>query len=363
MATVVGVRMLTWQSGHAGQPARGRLAALVVALLVLLVSLVGCRASAAPGGAATPAPTPRPLALPAMLSGYHLVVSDLATGDVAELGIRTYHAARSVHGLGLSNDGRTLYVTDIAGGALLAYPVAGEALGTPRRVAVGIQPVHMVQTLDGQAIYVTNFGESSVSVINTTTWQASATIQTPANPHGIALAPDGRFIYVACVNGGAIAIIDTQTELLAGQITLPTGAHPYSVALSRDGRYLYAPDNFAARLFTIDTTTRQVVSETPIGLRAALMARSSDGATLYVTNGASGTVSVLDLAADPAHPRVRATVAVGRYPHGLALTPDGRYLVVANNLGDTLSVIATASEQVVATIAGERYPNDVIALP
>jgi YVTN family beta-propeller protein len=326
----------------------------------MVLAACGSGATASPRPTATPAP---PLALPSALAGDHIFVSDLATGDVAELGLHTYHAARSVHGLGLSNDGHTLYVTDIAGGALLAYPVSGATLGTPRRVAVGIQPVHMVQTQDGRAIYVTNFGESTISVINTATWTVSGTIQVPANPHGIALSPDGRFVYAACVNGGAVAIIDTQTELLAGQIALPAGAHPYSVALSRDGRYLYVPDNFAARLFTIDTATRQVVGETAIGLRAALMTRSSDGATLYVTNGASGTVSVLDLSADPAHPRVRATITVGSYPHGLALTPDGRYLIVANNLGDSISVIATASDQVVATIPGERYPNDVIALP
>lgn len=333
------------------------------ALLLLSALLAGCAAGASPTTKPSPTATPALLMLPAPLARYHIFVSDLATGDVAELGAGTYHASRSVHGLGSSTDGRTLYVTDIAGGALLAYPFTSAGLGSPRRVAVGLQPVHMVETQDGSAIYVTNFGESSISVINTATWAVSNTIYVPANPHGIALAPDGRFIYAACVNGGTVAIIDTQTQLLAGQIALPAGAHPYSVALSNDGRYLYVPDNFAARLFTIDTSTRQVVSETSIGLRAALMARSSDGGTLYITNGGSSTVSVLDLTTEPAHPHLRATIPVGSFPHGLALTPDDRYLIVANNLGDSLSVIATASDQVVATIAGERYPNDVIALP
>ena len=333
------------------------------ALPLWLALLAGCAAAASPTLAPTPSATPALLRLPAPLAGYHIFVSDLATGDVAELGGLTYHASRSVHGLGRSNDGHTLYATDIAGGALLIYPVSNSGLGAPRRVPVGLQPVHMVDTLDGRDIYVTNFGESSISVVNTATWTVGTTIQVPANPHGIALAPDGRFVYAACVNGGAVAIVDTQTQLLAGQVALPAGAHPYSVALSSDGRFLYVPDNFAARLFTIDTATRQVVSETPIGLRAALMVRSSDGSTLYVTNGASGTVSVLDLSADPAHPHVRATIAVGSFPHGLALTPDGRYLIVANNLGDSLSVINTASDHVVATVEGERYPNDVIALP
>ncbi len=282
---------------------------------------------------------------------------------MAELGAWTAHVAQSVHGLGLSADRHPLYVSDIAGNALLAFPTSGAHLGQPHRVGVGRSPVHMVQTLDGHTIYVTNFGEASVSVVDAATWRATSTLPVPANPHGITLSPDGRWVYVACVQGGAIAVLDAANKWLDGTIALPTGTQPYAVALSRDGRYLYAPDNFAARLFVIDTASRQVIGAVPIGLRAALEARSADGSTLYVTNGASGTVSVLDLAADPAHPRVRATVRVGTYPHGLALTPDGRYLVVANTLGDTLSVIATATDQVVATLPAEQYPNDVMALP
>jgi YVTN family beta-propeller protein len=48
------------------------------------------------------------------------------------------------------------------------------------------------------------------------------------------------------------------------------------------------------------------------------------------------------------------------YPHGLALTPDGRYLVVANTYGDTLSVIDTTTNTDIGTIPGEKYPNDVV---
>lgn len=134
------------------------------------------------------------------------------------------------------------------------------------------------------------------------------------------------------------------------------------MALGRDGRTLYAADNFASRLFVIDLANRQVTGAVAVGLRSALMARSPDGRTLYVTNGASGTVSVVDIGSDPTHPVVRATVRVEIYPHGLAVTPDGRF-VVANTLGDTVSVIETMREQVVATIPGEKYPNDVLALP
>jgi YVTN family beta-propeller protein len=134
------------------------------------------------------------------------------------------------------------------------------------------------------------------------------------------------------------------------------------LALSRDGRWLYASDNFSGRLIVLDTLKRRVVGSVPVGVRPALIARSPDGLTLYVANGQSHSVSVVDLARDPAHPAVRKTVAVDGYPHGLAVTPDGHYIVVANTISKNLSVIDAATDLVVATIAGPglQYPNDVL---
>ena len=42
---------------------------------------------------------------------------------------------------------------------------------------------------------------------------------------------------------------------------------------------------------------------------------------------------------------------MGHGPKGLALSPDGRRLYVANRTGDTISVIDTAERRVTGTIA------------
>jgi YVTN family beta-propeller protein len=55
-------------------------------------------------------------------------------------------------------------------------------------------------------------------------------------------------------------------------------------------------------------------------------------------------------------------VATDGYPHGVAVTPDGRYAVVANTVSRNLSVIDVAGARVVATIHSTtlQYPNDVL---
>ncbi len=52
-----------------------------------------------------------------------------------------------------------------------------------------------------------------------------------------------------------------------------------------------------------------------------------------------------------------------RYPAQIALSPDGRFLYVAENLGDELAVVDVASRRVVARYPTERYPYGVTVAP
>jgi YVTN family beta-propeller protein len=80
--------------------------------------------------------------------------------------------------------------------------------------------------------------------------------------------------------------------------------------------------------------------------------RDRDGTSVYVTNQFSNTVSVIDTVTNT----VTATIPVGAGPVGVAVTPDGSTVYVANfnqQGGDSfVSVIDTATNTVTATIPG-----------
>ncbi len=350
-----------------GQSVAQRVARWMALCGWLLVALAGC----APAGlgavnaqpAATPtASPPATLPLPPQLSAYHIFVSDLLSGDIYSLGAQTYPVARSVHGLGLSPDGKSLYATDIASGRLLVFHMSGGRLSDEHAVKVGVQPVHMVASPDGRYVFVTNFSGASVSVVDTQTWRVVRTIQTPAAPHSIVSSPDDRYAYVACYLGAAIAVIDIARQALVGTIPLPPLTRPYGLNISADGHYLYASDNFSGRLFTLDALARRALTSTQVGLRPALIARSPDGATLYVANGASHNLSIVDIASDPAAPRVIATTQLQGYPHGVSVTPDGRYIAVADTVSGAVSIVDAHTHEVIATVTGMKYPNDTLSL-
>src|ERR1700756_2389036 len=85
--------------------------------------------------------------------------------------------------------------------------------------------------------------------------------------------------------------------------------------------------NFSNKVTVIDTTTNKVVTTVDVGLAPAGVAVTPDGSKVYVANEAvKGTVSVIDTATNA----VSATVAVGSNPVGVAVKPDGRNVYVAN---------------------------------
>jgi YVTN family beta-propeller protein len=79
----------------------------------------------------------------------------------------------------------------------------------------------------------------------------------------------------------------------------------------------------------------------------------------YVTNRLSNNVSVIDTASNA----VITTVAVGGDPIGVAITPDGAFAYVANGRSDNVSVIDTASNAVTATVTVGDFPWGVAITP
>jgi YVTN family beta-propeller protein len=73
----------------------------------------------------------------------------------------------------------------------------------------------------------------------------------------------------------------------------------------------------------------------------------------YITNIGSNTVSVIATASNT----VTATITVGFGPLGVAVTPDGSHVYVTNQLSGTVSVIATASNTVIATTPVGSFPH------
>ena len=112
------------------------------------------------------------------------------------------------------------------------------------RISVEVNPYGLALAQDGRTLYVTNWGSASVSVLDTSSLKVISTIRTGPNPNDIALSRDGR-LFVACANDNSVVVIDTKTGVAAERISTaltpnaPEGATPNALTLDNDGRMLF----------------------------------------------------------------------------------------------------------------------------
>jgi YVTN family beta-propeller protein len=207
-----------------------------------------------------------------------------------------------------------------------------------------------------QDAYNTNFGGTSgntVSVISTATNTViGSPITVGTGPLGVAVTPDGSKVYVTSNfldRQPNLSVIDTATNAVSTTITGID--RPVGVAVTPDGRKVYVADEVANSVAVIDTATNAVTATIPVGSNPLGVAVNPDGSKVYTTNSgnifAAGTVSVIDTATNT---MIGSPITVGTIPFGVAVTRDGSKVYVANEDDNTVSVIDTTKNTVIATI-------------
>jgi YVTN family beta-propeller protein len=214
-----------------------------------------------------------------------------------------------------------------------------------------------------QYAYIPNFGDNTVSVIDTTTKAVTATISLPlvggrgAGPYGAAVTPDGSTVYVANNSNGTVSVIATASNTVIA--TVPVGNNPRGVAVTPDGGTVYVTNQPDGTISVIDTASNTVTA-TITGVNSPEgVAVTPDGSTVYVASFFSNTVSVIATASNT----VIATIPGFTGPYGVAVTPDGGTVYVTNDGSTFVSVIATASNTVTATIVVGVEPLGVAVSP
>lgn len=109
---------------------------------------------------------------------------------------------------------------------------------------------------------------------------------------GAAYSPDGKLLYVATGDSGAIDTLATDGWKKMGRIELngDSGGHTYkesfaaAMVLSADGKQLYVIDEANWRVVIIDTATKARVVSLSTGVNPIALCLSPDGNLLYIAN-------------------------------------------------------------------------------
>lgn len=137
-----------------------------------------------------------------------------------------------------------------------------------------------------------------------------------------------------------------------------------SIAITSDNRRVVVANREANSVSVIEVRNASggdvanKLAEIGVGQEPRFVALLPDDSRAYVTNSATGTVSIVALEGANAF-SVVGTITVGTEPRGCAVTPNGTRLLVANHTAGTVSIIDTATNQVVDTVAVGGNPTAV----
>jgi len=254
--------------------------------------------------------------------------------------------------------GQNAYISNFGDGTVSVIDTATNTVVAT--ISVGGGPTGVAVNSDGSKAYVANHPSGPLAVIDTATNAVVASYST-GNGQGVGITPDGTKVYVANTGSCAVSIIDTATNTMIQPLV--ADCYPVGVAIAPDGSKAYIAHQDSTNVSIIDTTTNAITFFAVGGYHNGI-AISSDGSTIYLTDNAyknvnSPSVSVVDAAT---HSLI-ATIPVGRGPFGIALTPDGSKAYVADYDDNAISVIATSTNTVIATISVGVQPQGIAFTP
>ncbi len=228
-------------------------------------------------------------------------------------GTRLYYAKGKDHKIGVASidsDGKATFEGDIDTGAK-TWPAG-----------LSVSP-------DGATLYIALFGTNRMGIISVADKSVKKTVPVGSSPFGAFISPDGTTVYTSNWGGPLPQPGDATDPLFPVKVDPNTGA------------------SAAGSLSVYDVAADQMRPEIAVGLHPTAMVFDKSGTRLYVANSNEDTISVLDLTADRgANPEI-ARISVrpsglpfGSMPNGLALSPDGGTLYVANGGNNAIAVVA-----------------------
>jgi len=196
-------------------------------------------------------------------------------------------------------------------------------------------------------LFVSNYGDDTVSVLDPETGRERAIIEVGESPLGLDVRYEPKpAVAVANSTGNQITLIDPVRLSIAGRI--PAGKGPTDVAFSRDGTKLHSTSPYDRTVDTFSVADGQRVGE-PIELSGGKPTRillSPDGTRLFVlVTALEGQVAVIDTN----ERKVLKTIPVGPYPKDITMLPDGSRVFASSFDFDKVTAIDGATLEIVAT--------------
>ncbi len=280
--------------------------------------------------------------------------------DLASLAVKgTIPTCKRARHIQLTPERQIMVACTDSNAADLIDPTTGKSL---RRIALGDEPEAFDLSPDGKVIYVSNEDAGEASFIDAASGKKLRAVKVGAEPEGVKVSPDGKTLYVTSEVASLVHVIDTASGQVVKNIR--AGKRPRRMAITADGKELWVTNELDASVSIIATATHEVIATlkfevkgaraediTPVGI-----AMTRDGKRAFVGLGRANHVAFVDVASR----KVESLVLVGKRAWNVTLDKAQARLWVVNGLSDDVTVVDVAGAKAVKSIPVGRVPYGLV---
>ena len=269
-------------------------------------------------------------------------------------------------GLAVASDGKTVYASTGSGDSIAVFHLNDARLTPDGAIPLppGTFPAGFVLNPENSKLFVAGNLSNSMLAIDTASRKVLFQGDTGRKPYSCALVPKRHAIYVSNWGEDSLSILNADNGQLISRVQVHE--KPGDILASPDGNLIFVTNGDRNIVSIIDTATQRTIEEidtsmtrTPLpGSMPDGLALSADGHTLFVANANNNSVTVVNVAA-PLHSTVLGFLPSGWFPTSVAVAGKGKTqrLLVANGKGD--QSYENGSKWPVGAVANDPNPGFV----
>ena len=198
--------------------------------------------------------------------------------------------------MAISTDGTTMYVSRHAGAGriIIISTVTKQAIGE-----IDVKPsMDIAIASDGERLHIVDPISEELVQISTANHEVVGRIPLGQDAHDFtqfAVSPDGDLVYVPTDN--LVTVVSTKSKEVVGAIEIGGEAlgtfSLTGIAVAPDGKYVYAANGEENSVVIISTETNSVTDSITVGRGPGNIVVSPDGSAIYVADTLDGSVSVI----------------------------------------------------------------------
>jgi len=264
-----------------------------------------------------------------------------------------------VHGMGFSPDHKTIAVVSIGSNSVTFIDTATNAV--KHTTYVGRSPHEAFFTPDGKEVWVTVRGEDYIAVLDGQSFEEKSRIKVPAGPGMQIFSPDGKYGYVCSSFNPETVVISVADHEIVGHVKQDSPFCP-NIAATPDGKQVWFTLKDTGTTMVFDArppfSVLKSIDTGPITNHVNIV-HNANGTFAYVTVGGLNEVKVFrtdDFS-------LAATIPVGKLPHGVWPSGDGRRVYVGLENADGMAAIDTLTNRLIATSPVGQAPQAITYVP